>query len=113
MTSDLNKNIQELQILEQSLQSVLMQKQQIQVELSEAENAYSEVSKSSGEIFKIFGGIMLKSEKSQILKELDEKKNLSGLRIQAIERQEDLINSKISQLRKSISLSQNKNNYSE
>lgn len=108
MNSDLNKNIQELQLLEQSLQNILMQKQQVQIELSEAENAHAEVSKSSGEIFKILGGVMLKSEKSSITKELEEKKKIFELRFQAIERQEDLINSKISQLRKSISSSQSK-----
>ncbi|MEK6855926.1 MAG: prefoldin subunit [Nanoarchaeota archaeon] len=105
MDDNLSKKIQELQLLEQSIQNLLMQKQQIQIDLAESTNAHKEVSNTSGDVYKVLGGIMLKSEKNIVLKELDDKKRVLQLKIDALENQEDVINSKISQLRKEISSS--------
>ena len=59
------KNIQELQILEQNLQSIMMQKQAFQLELSEVENALEELKKSGDEVYKIVGQVMIKAKKAK------------------------------------------------
>lgn len=102
MAQDINKSMQELQIYEQSLQSFLMQKQQIQMELNEITNALNEVSKSSGNVYRVLSGVMLKSDKLSITKDLEEKKKTLNLRVQALDKQESLVENKIENLRKDI-----------
>jgi len=98
--AEIGKKVQELQVLEQNLQGFLMQKQAFQMELGEVENALQEIEKSDGEVYKIVGGIMLKSDKNTLSKEMLEKKKLLELRVNSIEKQEKLIGSKAEALRK-------------
>jgi prefoldin beta subunit len=75
---DISKKIHELQNLEQNLQSMMVQKQSVQMELNEALNATEELKNSSGDVFKIVSGMMIKSERVTLQKELDEKKKNFG-----------------------------------
>jgi len=97
--------IEELQILEQNLQAFLMQKQAIQIDLNETANAINELKGSKGEVYKILGGIMIRSDREATLKELEEKKKVLDLRIGSMEKQEKLIESKSEAIRKEISAS--------
>ena len=86
--TDENKKIQEMQLLEQNLQNILLQKQAFQMELSETQSALKEIENSGDETFKIIGQLMIKTEKSKIKKELLDKEKILNLRIKAIEKQE-------------------------
>lgn len=83
-----NEKIQEMQILEQNLQNLLLQKQAFQMELSETESALKEIEKSGDEVFKIIGQLMIKTEKAKIKEELSNKKKILELRIKTMEKQE-------------------------
>ena len=96
------KKIQELQILEQNIQGLLMQKQSFQIELSEALNALSDLKKSGDEVYKIVGGLMVRSEKSSLIAELEEKKKIFELRISSIEKQEKIFDEKAGRFKKEI-----------
>lgn len=74
--SETAKKIQELQILEQNLQTFLMQKQTIQVELNEILNALTDLKKSDDEVYKLVGGLVLKSDKTVLTQELEEKRKI-------------------------------------
>lgn len=95
------EKIQEMQILEQRLQNLMLQKQSFQIEFSETEGALGEI-QNSDEVFKIVGNIMLKSNKDSVKSELSEKKNLLDLRIRSIEKQEDSMGKKIEALREEL-----------
>lgn len=103
---DINKEtesqIKELQLLEQNLQSIIMQKQAFQMELSEVENALEELAKSSGEAYKIVGNIMIKSTKDDLLKDLKQKKDLIELRLKSINSQEKSLEEDSENLRKTV-----------
>lgn len=99
------KKIQELQILEQNLQSFLVQKQAVQIELNEITNALEELKKSDGDVYKVIGGIMIKSSKERLSKDLEEKKKLSELRVNLVEKQETLLEKKAADLREEINTS--------
>lgn len=105
-----SKKIQELQALEQALQGILMQRQALQMEQNEVSSALSELSRSGDEVYKIVGGIMIKSDRKALIKELEEKKKVSEVRLSSMERQEKLTEEKSSSLREEIqkSLSQKK-----
>ena len=89
--------IQEIQMLEQSLQNLLLQKQAFQMELSETESALQAVQDSGEEVFKIVGQLMVKIEKPKMKEELEDKKKMLELRTKTMETQE---NSLIEQLEK-------------
>lgn len=100
MDKETSSKIQELHMLERNLQSLMAQKQAIQLEIAETENALDEVKKTSSEIYKLTGSIMLKADKSAIMKELEEKHKLMHLRMSSIEKQESLLESKAEELKK-------------
>ena len=94
--------MQELQLLEQSLQNTLMQKQAFQMELSETQAALGELKNSGDDVFKIIGQLMIKSEKSKITSDLENKEKILNLRIKALEKQENSLTEKFEELRKEI-----------
>ena len=94
-----DQKIQEMQLLEQNLQNILMQKQAFQMELSETQSALKELEKSGDEVFKIIGQLMIKTEKSKTEKELSEKEKLLGLRTKTLEKQEVSLTEKLDALR--------------
>ncbi len=96
------KNIQEMQILEQRLQNSILQKQAFQMELAETNAALKEIENSGDEVFKVIGQLMIKSEKSKIREELNNKQKILELRIKTFDKQENLINEKLNKLREEI-----------
>ena|SRR3989338_5588623 len=102
MDEKISQKIRELQELEQRSQQTLMQKQSFQIELNEISNALDELQKTGDEVYKILSGIMVKSEKQEILKELEEKKKINDLKINSISKQEIQVNDKIEKLREEI-----------
>lgn len=102
MSEEVSKKVEALQNIESTLHNFLHQKQSFQVELNEVENALSELSDSNEEVYRILSGIMLKVSKEKTVSELEEKKRLLEMRIDSIEKQEKLLQSKSSELRESI-----------
>lgn len=97
-----NKKIQEMQFLEQNLQNLILQKQAFQMELSETDSALKEVEKAGDEVFKIIGQLMIKTDKSNTKKELEDKKKVLGLRIKTIEKQESSLAEQLEKLREEV-----------
>ncbi len=91
-----------MQILEQSLQNILLQKQAFQMELSETKTALDSVKDSGDEVFKIIGQLMIKSKKEAILDDLSNKKKLLDLRLKNLEKQEDSLTKQLEDLREEI-----------
>jgi prefoldin beta subunit len=108
MDSNTQKNIQELQSYEQTLQNILMQKQSLQVELNEVNNALAELSNYKGDVFKVLGGIMIKVDAEKTKKELTENKNDLDLHISSFEKQEKQISERAYKIRKDINDAMNK-----
>ena len=105
---DKNSVIEELQILEQHLQSFLAQKQIIQVELQEISNAINELAKTKDDVYKVLGAMMIKTDKDSLSKELEEKKKLAQLRINSIEKQQRNIEERAEKLNKEITMKMNR-----
>lgn len=98
LDKETQNKIQEIQILEQNLQGILLQKQSFQLELNETINALEEVKKSEDSIYKILGPVMIKGDKNSIIKELEEKKKMFEMRLTATDKQEKLLESKAKEL---------------
>ena len=93
----------EMQELEHSLQNLLMQRQTLELELEETKTAIFELEKTEDEVFKIIGGVLIKSEKNELIKELSEKKRLSELKLSSVEKQEASLQTKAESLRQEFS----------
>jgi len=91
--------VQEMQLIEQNLQNVLMQKQAFQMESSENKAAIKEIKVSSEGVYKIIGNLMLKSDKKKVEEELEDKQRLLDLRIKSLESQEKIMMKQLEKLR--------------
>lgn len=96
------EKIQELQGLEQGLQNLLMQKQAFQIELTETENALSEIVDSKDDIFKLVGNIMIKADKKKTEEGLKKKQELLALRLKSIYSQETDLEKQVESLREEV-----------
>ena len=97
-----DEKFQELQMLEQNLQNILMQKQSFQMELSETQSALKEIENSGDEVFKIVGQLMIKTEKSKILEELSGREKILEMRLKKMEQQEAVFMEKLEKLREEV-----------
>ncbi len=97
-----NKKIEEMRFLESNLQSIALQKQAITMDMDEFLLAKDEVEKSNDSAYKIVGQILISWPKEKILNELDEKINLSKIRLSTIEKQEKMLLEKYNNLKKEI-----------
>ncbi|MBT4174128.1 prefoldin subunit beta [archaeon] len=88
------EKIGQLQLFEQNLQNFAAQKQQLQSQLLEAENATKELETASGTVYKIVGNIMVTSDKDKLKQDLQSQKELVELRLKNIKKQEDSIKEK-------------------
>lgn len=97
------RQIQELQMLEQNFQQLLMQKQAFKYESDETDFALEELEKSEGDIFKVIAGsIMVKSSKEKVQADLKHKKELIDLRMKNIDKQEAEFSKRIESIREEV-----------
>ncbi len=89
-----------LQQLQQTLQGVLTQKQQIELELTEVEQALDELEKLTDKatIYKSIGSLLVKSEKGKVTTDLNERKELLDMRINVLGKQEERLRSQVKEL---------------
>ncbi len=102
MDQDTQQKIQELQGMEQNLHGLVMQKQAFQMELTETENALTEISKSKDDVFKLVGNIMIKADKKATEDDLTKKKDLIALRLKSIGSEEKDLTDKAEALKKDV-----------
>jgi len=97
-----NNKIQEMQMLEQNLHNLLMQKQAFQMESAETKSALTEIDNSGDEVFKIIGQLMIKTDKSKMKEELENKNKLLDLRLKTIDKQEQNFSEKAQKLQEEL-----------
>jgi len=85
------EHLAKLQQTQQNLQSILMQKQQLESEKLETEKALEELKKASDDelVFKHAGTIMIKSNKKDLIEELEEQVELAKTKASLLVKQEE------------------------
>lgn len=101
MSEEAQENIGRLQMIEQQVQTMSMQKQQFQSQLFEIENALKEL-KTSKTAYKIVGNIMVLSDKDKLEKDLKQKKEIIDLRIDNIDKEEKKLKEKAKTLQEEL-----------
>jgi prefoldin beta subunit len=100
----LREQLTRLDGLQQNLQSVTIQKQQVESELADAERTLEELVKvpDGEQIFKYIGSLLVKVSKVDITKELEDKKDLSTTRTLVLNKQEARLKENIKELQTKI-----------
>ena len=100
----LREQVSRLQQLQQNLQAIMMQKQQLEVESVETERALEELKKVGPDdaVYKAAGSVMVKAKKDEVVKELEEKKELSGTRVKVLEKQETRVKENLKEVETKI-----------
>jgi prefoldin beta subunit len=90
--------------LQQNLQAILMQKQQVDLESSEVEKALEQLKKASDTdaVYKSAGNLLVRAKKDELLKELDERRELSGTRSAVLAKQEQRVRESAKELEAKI-----------
>ena len=101
ISKESEKKINQLQMLEQSMQNLLIQKQQFQLQQVEIESALKELEKVD-KAYKIVGNIMVLSTKDDLKNDLKSKKEVIELRIKSMEKQENQLRDKASKLQDEV-----------
>jgi prefoldin beta subunit len=89
-----------MQQLQQTLQSVLAQKQQVELELAEIGQASTEVEKLTDDavIYKSAGSLMIRAERTKITADLNERKELLNTRAAILTKQEERLRGQLKDL---------------
>ena len=103
LSPEIQAKIQELQMLEQSFQQLLMQKNAFSMESNETDFIIKEVEKTSGEVSRIIGNqVVIKTTKEEILEDMKNKKKLIDTRMKQIDEQEKEFSEKIEKVREEV-----------
>ena len=100
----LQEQIGKLQQSQQNLQSIMAQKQQVEMDSAEADKALEELKKASDDdqVFKHAGSILIKSTKNVLIEESEEKKELAKTKITVLTKQEERIKTSLQEQEKKI-----------
>ena len=100
----LREQVTRLQQLQQNLQAIMMQKQQVELEVAETDRALEEIRKTGIEdvVYKSAGPLLIKSKKDDVIKELEEKKELSNTRVMVLTKQETRVKDNLKEVENKI-----------
>ncbi|MFH1328885.1 MAG: prefoldin subunit beta [Candidatus Bathyarchaeota archaeon] len=102
--AQLQEQLARLQQLQQTLQAIVVQKQQVELELADNERALTELQKVTDEIiaYKSIGAILVKKDRGSLTKELSEKKELLSVRTSILSKQEEKIRGRLTELQQDL-----------
>ncbi|MBP7820287.1 MAG: prefoldin subunit beta [Candidatus Methanofastidiosum sp.] len=93
----------QFQQLQSQYQIIVSQLQSLKIEMSETDAALNELSKTENPVvYKSIGSILIKSEKPDLLDDLNKKKESIDIRIKTIEKQEDRVKKKLEEMQKNL-----------
>ena len=93
--------INQLQLLQQNLQNIAVQKQQYENQLIELDSALTELS-TTHKAYKIVGKLMFASSTEKLKKELEEKKEVAQLRLNNFTKQEDKLKQSLEETQQEV-----------
>ena len=89
----LQEQLAKMQQSQQTLQSIMAQKQQLEIEQLETDKALEELKKTGDDdtVYKHAGSILIKSNKKDLLADLEERKELAKTRVTVLSKQEERV----------------------
>jgi len=89
----LQEQLAKMQQSQQNLQSIMAQKQQLEIDHMETEKALEEIKKAgeNDDVYKHAGSILIKSTKKDLIEDLEERKELAKTRTTVLSKQEEQV----------------------
>jgi len=89
----LQEQLAKMQQSQQNLQSIMAQKQQLEIDRLETEKALDELKKAgeNDDVYKHAGSILIKSTKKDLIEDLEERKELAKTRSSVLSKQEEQV----------------------
>lgn len=86
----LREHVVRYEQLQQNLQAIMIQKQQVELELAEIDKALTELRKTGPDdvVYKSAGSVLVRAKRDDLLKELEEKRELDNTRLAVLAKQE-------------------------
>jgi prefoldin beta subunit len=102
--AQLQEQLQRLQQLQQTLEAVVTQRQQLEMESVEVHRALAELEKipDDGLVYKSIGSLLVRAEKKKVVEELVERKELLGTRVAVLQRQQVRADERLKELQKNV-----------
>tara|TARA_Y100000310_G_C20703043_1_gene831892 strand:+ start:6905 stop:7237 length:333 start_codon:yes stop_codon:yes gene_type:complete len=102
MKKDFEQDVSQLQVLEQNLQNLGMQKQNMQLQVMEIEGSLKELDTYEGSAYKIIGPVMIEADRENLVKDLNEKKEVLNTRLKSVEEQESSLKKNFESIQKKL-----------
>ena len=99
--SKMSSTINQLQLLQQNLQNILLQKQQLQNQQAEINSALEGLMNTE-KAYKILGNIMIAFPKEKLLHDLEDQNKMAALRLKNVMVHEEKIKKSIQELQKEV-----------
>lgn len=100
----LREQLLRLQQLQRTLEVVVSQKTQLELEFSEIERALDELEKmdDKASVYKSVGSLLVSSSRQKVIDELRERKEIVNTRVTVLARQEERTRKKLTELQKRL-----------
>lgn len=103
LTDQQKEMIIQFQTYQQQLQSILIQKESLRLQIMEMDKALEELNATNQEkTYKITGSIMVLKPVAELKKELEEGKEALAVRIKSLEKTEERINNRLKELQEKL-----------
>lgn len=101
--SNQEKLLGQAQLFQQQLQSLMFQKETLSLQAAEIKKATEEIENTKEtSVYKITGPILVKTNKKEVKKDLDEKEEAISIRIKMLEKNEMKIKDKLNEIRNDL-----------
>lgn len=99
------QHLKQMDDLQKTYNSIITQKQQLQLSLIEVKNALDALKDvpDEGEVYRLVGGIFFKISKKKVVEDLNENKQILEARIKTLETQENRIAEELNRLKMEVS----------
>lgn len=100
----IQERLARLQQLQNTLQSLLLQKQRLDLELSETERALKTLEEvlSGTKVYRSVGAILVEKKRDEIVKELSDRKEFLEMRSKVLEKQEKKTRERLTNLQRTL-----------
>jgi len=100
----MREQLMRLQQLQQTLEAVVTQKQQLEMELTGADKAISELTNIKNEtpVYKSIGNILIKYDRQRLLEELKERNELLNTRVTVLGKQEVRTKERVTEIQEKL-----------
>jgi prefoldin beta subunit len=102
ISKDTQKDIAQLQSLQNQLRMIAAQKQQFEMSVVQADATLAELEKASGKAYKAIGAVLIESKPKDIIADLNEKRKEANERITTLKAQEERLAKKAEEIQKKV-----------